>query len=112
MISKVKQDYMFPLGMLFTRKSVIKTLNFFIINRDRDYSISEVQSATKMTRQTLDYSIPVLLKFKVLQSTRVVGNTQMYAYNHKAVICLDINNLVGHLFDKLNTIENTEQKEV
>ena len=74
-----------------------RVLNFLIIFRDFDYSMSDIARESDIAWSTLNLLWPKLKRMKIIKHTRDVGKAKMYKLNNE-------NPLVRHLIafsDKL-----------
>ena len=59
----------------------IRVLEFLIEGRELDYSISDIAEGAGIGRTTLFRIWEDLIKFKIIKSTRIIGNAKLYKLN-------------------------------
>ncbi len=59
----------------------IRVLEFLIEGRELDYSISDIAEGAKIGRTTLFRIFDDLLKSKIIEPTRQIGNAKLYKLN-------------------------------
>ena len=69
-----------PLGALFTSPSA-KVLDFLLLNRDFDYSESDISNLSNTAPRTLQRVLPILKEEKLVKETRKSGKSRMYRAN-------------------------------
>ena len=63
---------------VFGEKPIPKVIDFLLVHRNWDYSLSEICAATGVSYRTLQKIIPALARKGILMETREVGKAKMY----------------------------------
>lgn len=66
-----------PLGRLF-RNPTAKVLDFLLLNRDFDYSESDISKLAEVSPRTVQRVLPILIDEKIVKRTRKSGKAFMY----------------------------------
>ncbi|MCH7647042.1 MAG: hypothetical protein IIA83_00330 [Thaumarchaeota archaeon] len=69
-----------PLSIVFKSPSA-KVLDFLLLNRDFDYSESDISSLSNTSPRTLQRVLPILKEEKLVKETRKSGKSIMYKAN-------------------------------
>ena len=78
---------------IFGDKPLFRVLDFLLVHRDWDYSLSEIENATEVSYRSLQSLTPVLLKCGLIVETRKVGKAKMYALNKKSGVARKLDEL-------------------
>ncbi|MDN5847351.1 MAG: hypothetical protein L0H53_13880 [Candidatus Nitrosocosmicus sp.] len=70
--------------MVFSRKSTIKILNFFVNNQQQDYSETHGAKESNLSLKIASRKIPELEKREIIIQTRNVGKAKMYKFDADA----------------------------
>ncbi len=81
-VNMLKQESTFR--KVFGEGSLARAIEFFIINKDMDYSISELSEKTDIGRTTLHQIIPVLLDEGIIIKSREVGPSKLFRLNKES----------------------------
>ncbi len=69
---------------VFGESSFAQVLEFFIVYKDVDYSISEIASKCDIGRTTLHIIIPKLLDEGIIIKSRQVGSSKLFKLNKES----------------------------
>lgn len=75
-----------PLEKIFPTSSA-RVLDFLILNKKFDYSLSDISKATDVDIRTLQRIFPILLEEKLITKTRQSGKSFMYVFNRESERC-------------------------
>ncbi|MBI5072264.1 helix-turn-helix transcriptional regulator [Candidatus Woesearchaeota archaeon] len=68
---------------------LIRVLNFLLIFRDFDYSLTEIAEESGVAWSTLHTVWPKLEELNFVKNTRVIGNAKMYKLNTENALVQD-----------------------
>ena len=100
-----------PLSILF-KSPTAKVLDFLLLNRDFDYSESDISNLSNTPSRTLQRVLPLLKEEKLVKQTRKSGRSTMYKANiesKKGKALLEFVKL--SLEDNLDTIKESPMME-
>ena len=82
MVTMIEQDHedSLPLTRLFRSPSA-KVLDFLFLNRDFDYSESDISRLSGVSPRTLQRVLPILKEEKLIKKTRTSSRNAMYTAN-------------------------------
>ena len=75
-----EQEPQLPLDRIFNT-SAAKVLDFLLLNRDFDYSESDISKTAMIPYRTLQRTLPKLVEEKLVIQTRKSGRSYMYEAN-------------------------------
>ena len=75
-----------PLERIFPISSA-RVLDFLILNKKFDYSLSDISKATDVDIRTLQRIFPLLLEENLVTKTRQSGKSFMYVFNRASERC-------------------------
>ncbi|HIH20596.1 TPA: hypothetical protein HA244_04985 [Candidatus Micrarchaeota archaeon] len=78
---------------VFGNKPVFRVLDFLLVHRDLDYSLSEIEGATEVSYRSLQSIVPSLVKRGLAVETRKVGKAKMYELNKKSNVAKKLDEL-------------------
>lgn len=79
-MSKQEDQYSLPLSRIF-QSPTSKVLDFLFVNRDFDYSESDIASLSNTAPRTLQRVLIILKKEKLIKKTRKSNRSNMYKAN-------------------------------
>jgi len=77
-----------------------RILNFLLIFRDFDYSMSDIARESGVSWSTLNLLWPNLTKMKIIKMTRKVGRAKMYKLNAENILVKDLITFADNIVKK------------
>lgn len=69
---------------------LIRVLNYLLIYRDLDYSLTDIAEGSEVAWSTLNLLWPKLEEMRIVVHTREVGKAKMYKLNRESVLVKEL----------------------
>jgi hypothetical protein len=69
--------------LVFGDSPVVRVIDFFLDNREFDYSLTEIAKGARVSWSTLNVLWPKFVKLKMVRKTRRIGRAVMYRLDAK-----------------------------
>ena len=82
---------------IFGNKPLPIVLDFFRLHQFWDYSLKDVQKATRVSHRTLQTTIKQLVKNGFIKYTRTEGKAKMYVFNTDSPVAAELHNFARRI---------------
>lgn len=76
---------------------LIRVLNYLLIYRDLDYSLTDIAEGSEVAWSTLNILWPKLEEMKIVKHTRDVGKAKMYKLNRESSLVKELISFADNL---------------
>ncbi len=76
---------------------LIRVLNYLLIYRDLDYSLTDIAEGSEVAWSTLNLLWPKLEEMKIVKHTRDVGKAKMYKLNKESLLVKELISFADNL---------------